>query len=155
LLFRAHASISSQQRTEAFRHAQLLFEIWNHLASNINVLPVHVPSIRLEPHIAAKFARAEFGISPDTPIPFVINLIEKNGVVVLAIPTTLEKRDAFSLWAGSEARKPVVAITSGSSGDRVAWSAAHELGHLIMHHPIRAFTGDPEEQANQFAAEFL
>lgn len=155
LLFRAHSSLTSRQRTEAFRQAQLLFEIWEGLNEDVDTLPVRVPSLRLEPKAVAKFTRAEFGISPDTPIPFLINLVEKNGAVVLAIPASLEKRDAFSLWVGRESRKPLIAIMSGAVGDRTAWSVAHELGHLIMHHPIRAFTGDPEDQADEFAAEFL
>src|ERR1700722_18252026 len=154
LLFRAHSSITSRQRTEAFRQAQLLFEIWEHLACDVNELPVRLPSVHLNPAMAARIARAEFGVSPNTPISFIVNLAERNGAVVLAIPVLLEKRDAFSLWAG-EARKPVIALTGDSPGDRVAWSVAHELGHLIMHHPIRGLMGDIEDQADQFAAEFL
>jgi Zn-dependent peptidase ImmA (M78 family)/DNA-binding XRE family transcriptional regulator len=155
LLFRAHSSITSRQRTEAFRQAQLLFEIWEALNEGVNALPMRIPSLTMEPKAVAKFTRAAFGISPDTPIPYIINLVEKNGGVLLAIPAPLEKRDAFSLWAGREIRKPLIAIVSGAPGDRTAWSVAHELGHLIMHHPIRAFTGDPETQADEFAAEFL
>jgi len=155
LLFRAHSSISSRQKTEAFRNAQLLFEIWEQFALSVNVLPVRLPSLPEDPVLAAKITRAEFGISPDVPVPFLVHLAEKGGVVVLAIPNVLDKRDAFSLWAGTGTRKPVVAFAASSPGDRVAWSIAHELGHLVMHHPIRPFAGDLEDQANRFAAEFL
>jgi Zn-dependent peptidase ImmA (M78 family)/transcriptional regulator with XRE-family HTH domain len=155
LLFRAHSSITSRQRTEAFRYAQLLFELWEQFALAVNVLPVRLPSFSEDPVLAAKITRVEFGLSPDVPIPFIINLAEKSGIVVLAIPSALEKRDAFSVWAGTGARKPIIAISAGSPGDRVAWSVAHELGHLVMHHPIKAFAGDLEDQANRFAAELL
>ena len=155
LLFRAHASISSAQRTEAYRHAQLLFEIWETLGDHVNELPIRVPRLKEQPALAAQVTRAELGLSPDTPIPNLVRTIEKNGVVVLAVPVNLEKRDAFSLWAGSESRKPVVAIAAGRPGDRVYWSTAHELGHLVMHHPLRMGIDDIERQADLFAAELL
>lgn len=147
---------SSRERTQAFRHAQLLFEVWDHLAANINGIPSRVPVLSSEPPVmAAKVARAQFGISPDSPISLMINLAEKNGVVVLAIPGSLENADAFSLWAGSEVRRPVIAVASAASGDDLSWNIARELGHLIIHDPIRKAANALNEEAAQFAAEFL
>jgi Zn-dependent peptidase ImmA (M78 family)/DNA-binding XRE family transcriptional regulator len=155
LLFRAHASMTNRHRVEAYRHAQLLHEIWSEIAERVNELPVRIPQLKEDPVLAARLTRAQLGISPDTPIAHVLNTVEKAGVILLCIPVNLEKRDAFSLWAGSPVRKPVIAISSGRPGDRVNWSVAHELGHLILHNPIWGSTKDLEDQADQFAAEFL
>jgi Zn-dependent peptidase ImmA (M78 family)/transcriptional regulator with XRE-family HTH domain len=155
LLFRAHASVTAKQRMEAYRYAQLLFEIWTHFAEQVNELPIRLPRLREDPQLAARITRAELGFSPDKPIALLLNTIEKNGVVVLGIPVPFDKRDAFSLWAGTDSKKPVVAVSSGRPGDRLHWSVAHELGHLVLHHPIRGSIKDLDKEANQFAAEFL
>jgi Zn-dependent peptidase ImmA (M78 family) len=43
-------------------------------------------------------------------------------------------------------------LNKDAPSDRMRWTLAHEIGHSIMHrHP----TGDVEEQANEFASEFL
>src|SRR4051794_19701171 len=49
MLFRSHSSITSEQRTEAFCRAQLLFEIWEDLATKVNELPLRLPSFKEEP----------------------------------------------------------------------------------------------------------
>jgi Zn-dependent peptidase ImmA (M78 family) len=142
-------------KTEAYRHAQLVFEIRERLAEKITELPIRLPRFKEPPTFAAKIARTELGLSPDTPVSHLINVLEKNGIVVLGLPLAAEKRDAFSLWAGNELRKPVIALCSGKSGDRIYWNTAHELAHLILHQPIDGTIENIERDANLFAAEFL
>jgi Zn-dependent peptidase ImmA (M78 family)/DNA-binding XRE family transcriptional regulator len=155
LLFRAHSTLTNKHRTEAYRHAQLLYEIWTTIAEFVNELPIRIPQVREDPVIAARLARAQFGLSPDQPISYVINTVERSGVTLLSVPVNLEKRDAFSLWTGSPGRRPVIAISGGRPGDRVYWSVAHELGHLVLHNPIQGSAQNLEEEADRFAAEFL
>jgi Zn-dependent peptidase ImmA (M78 family)/DNA-binding XRE family transcriptional regulator len=155
LLFRAHAAATSRQKTEAYRHAQLIFEIRERLAETATELEIRLPRLKESPLLAARIARAELGLSPNTPVAHLINVLERNGVVVLGLPVDAEKRDAFSLWAGSELRKPVIALCSGRTGDRVYWNTAHELAHLILHQPTYGTVESLEQQANLFAAEFL
>ena len=155
LLFRAHAAATARQRTEAYRHAQLMFEIHQRLAVDVTTLPVQIPKLREDAITAARIARVELGISPDKPIPYLVNSAERNGAVVLAIPVELEKRDAFSLWAGDERKAPVIAVSSGKPGDRTHWNMAHELGHLVLHNPAEGILKDLDRDADRFAAEFL
>jgi Zn-dependent peptidase ImmA (M78 family) len=47
---------------------------------------------------------------------------------------------------------PCIFLNKDSPADRMRFSLAHELGHIIMH---RIPTDDVEDEANAFAAEFL
>jgi Zn-dependent peptidase ImmA (M78 family) len=99
--------------------------------------------------------RADLGFSPDTPITHLVTRLEKSGVVIVAIPNSIEEHDAFSVWADTEPRTPVVVMTSGKPGDRQRWSVAHELGHLVMHYSYSSSPSELESEANRFAGEFL
>jgi Zn-dependent peptidase ImmA (M78 family) len=48
---------------------------------------------------------------------------------------------------------PVILLNADVPTDRKRLTAAHELGHLVMH--SEEVVENPEEQANEFAAEFL
>ena len=81
--------------------------------------------------------------------------MEKAGVLVIALPGTFRGRDAFSLWASwkGDQRRPVIVVAE-QPADRLRMSVAHELGHLVMHHPL-TLLGDIESQAKEFGGCFL
>ena len=117
---------------------------------------LEIPCLSENPIDAAKMTRSNLGLSPDNPIKDLINLIERQGVIVLAIPKELNKRDAYSLWIGEDNPRPVIIISSGKPGDRLRFSIAHELGHIIMHkNKLRGNSKLLELEADQFAGEFL
>jgi Zn-dependent peptidase ImmA (M78 family)/DNA-binding XRE family transcriptional regulator len=155
LLFRAHAAATVRDRTEAYRYGQITFEIAHHLAQRVECPALRLPQLREHPSTAAGITRAQFGLSPDTPIPHLVKIVESSGVRVLALPIDLEDRDAFSLWVGNEIRTPVIFLARNRPGDRQRFSLAHELGHLVLHHAIRGQVSSVESEANQFAAELL
>jgi Zn-dependent peptidase ImmA (M78 family) len=51
--------------------------------------------------------------------------------------------------------RPVIVISGEAPGDRLRFSVAHELGHLVMHQSIRGDLGAIEREADAFAGEFL
>jgi Zn-dependent peptidase ImmA (M78 family)/DNA-binding XRE family transcriptional regulator len=155
LLYRAHASIRSIDRSLAHRYAQLAFELSERMGRKLQIGPLRLPHINENPKLAAQLARSSMGLSPDTPIAHVIRACEKAGVLVVVLPVVIEKLDAFSLWAGRKLSRPVVALSGGRSGDRIRLSVAHELGHLVMHETLTQPLRDAERQAYEFAAEFL
>jgi Zn-dependent peptidase ImmA (M78 family)/DNA-binding XRE family transcriptional regulator len=156
LLFRAHATATVRDRTEAYRYGQMIYEMADRIAMHIKPIPLRLPQLLETPHVAARVARSMLGLSPDTPIPGLLSVVEKAGVLVLALPVDLEDRDAFSLWAGIEpARRPVIFASAGRPGDRLRYSISHELGHLVLHPSIKGQISDAEKEADQFAAEFL
>lgn len=155
LMMRARATATRRDLVSASRYAEISYEVvacvLEHYAE---LLPVTIQKAD-SPILAAQQARRIADLPPDQPIPHVINAIEKTGVVVLALPTDLEKIDAFSLWIGTETRRPVIALCGRKPGDRLRWNVSHERGHLALHADVRQLTAEHHREADQFAAEFL
>lgn len=93
------------------------------------------------------------------PISNMTQLLENHGVPVIAIRAA-NKVGAFSFTA-KKGRKFVLTDQS-STGVRMRFSLAHELGHLILHRKVPSdFLEDKElfdlieDQANYFAGAFL
>ena len=90
---------------------------------------------------------------PTGPIRNVVNSIEAAGGVVYYCPLGTDKVDGISQWPlDDDKMPPVFFVRDSSPGDRMRWTLAHEIGHVIMHHVP---TVDPENEANEFAGEFL
>lgn len=116
------------------------------------------------PQAVAGAARNVAGLSPDAPIPDLCRLLEDHGVKVLPLRT---QRDSFfGLSVGPEDGGPAVVVNTWEriSVERWLFTAAHELGHLLLHSdeydrpaavPPEAGTLDSERAADAFASEFL
>jgi len=158
LLFRAHAVMTVKEAAEMYRYAQITFGVFRTMLTkrNFKPFPLNLPvGVSSDPREAASVTRSELGLSPDRPIPNLTNALEKAGILILALPKPFEHREAFSLWAGFDRSRPVIVLAGGKVGDRLRMNIAHELGHLVMHKPIVNPVREIEEQAFQFAAEFL
>ena len=114
----------------------------------------------LDPVAAARATRKAAGIAPDGPIPDICRLLEDGGVKVLRLN---KKRDSFfGLSVGPVDGGPGIVVNTWDrlSVERWIFTAAHELGHLLLHpdeydatvvrHPAAA-----EREADRFAGEFL
>ncbi len=155
LQFRARMSMSAAQREQAHQYAKTIYEGVQKMAERIKERPVRLPRLEDPPDTAARVARAALGLAPDTPIKHLTNALERGGVLVLALPVELEKREAYSLWTGEDLDKPVIVVTEGSPGDRLRLSIAHEVGHLVMHQAPKGDLKTIEREAFRFAGEFL
>ena len=153
LAFRARSRITAREKAQAFQYAKLAFELYQKLSKDVHQIPVRLPSFRSEPEEAAQATRAAVGVSPYDPLPHVTNILERNGVLVLGVPLALETCDAFSLWAGKEQHRPVIALLSGMPGDRIRYSLLHELYHLVC--PPSGSIPEIERKADRYAAELL
>lgn len=103
------------------------------------------------PEDIARKVRALLHI-PMGPIKDLTHVLEDAGVVVVPYRFDTRRTDAISEWI--EGQPPIVLLNTDESitADRMRWTLAHELAHLVMHkHP----TDDMEEEANRFASEFL
>ncbi|NOS99122.1 MAG: ImmA/IrrE family metallo-endopeptidase [Phycisphaerales bacterium] len=99
-------------------------------------------------HIA-EIIRQTWGVPPG-PVENLTTWIEHAGAIVVRADIESTEIDAMGFWP--DAGPPVIFVNAASPGDRLRFSLAHELGHLVMHAgPI----GDIEKEANRFAAEFL
>jgi Zn-dependent peptidase ImmA (M78 family)/DNA-binding XRE family transcriptional regulator len=158
LLFRAHAAMSVKEASEMYRYAQLTFSLFRTMLTKrkFKDFPNSLPTVVGEgPSAAASITRKELKLPPNRPISNLTHALERSGVLVLRLPRPFERRDAFSLWAGSDRSRPVIVVAGGSVGDRLRMNVAHELGHLVMHKPVVNAVHEVEKQAFQFAAELL
>ena len=101
------------------------------------------------PADAARLLRAQWKM----PIGAVRNLtrwIESAGVVVVEEDFGTHRIDGLSQWASDY---PIIMVNARLPVDRKRLTLAHELGHLVLH--TQYLDTDMEDQANDFAAEFL
>jgi Zn-dependent peptidase ImmA (M78 family)/transcriptional regulator with XRE-family HTH domain len=149
---RARSRLTERSKSAAMQWARLVYEEYSALRAGARIIkPTISPMHGISPIEAAATVRDIFGFTPHEPLPYLVLAIERAGVTVLGIPFTNETLDGFSAWHGDE---PVIAMLAGVPGDRVRFTIAHELGHLILHRPGQ--TGNAVEvEADQFAAELL
>lgn len=155
LVFRARSSLSAREFNQAHQHARVLFEQVKEMSGKLNIPSVRLPVTPEDPSKAARVTRVNLGLSPDLPIKNLIKTIEKKGVLVLVIPIVLKKIDAFSTWVDLESETPLIVISAGKPTDRLRFSVAHELGHLVMHQVHKGWFSQLEKDADKFAADFL
>lgn len=165
LLFRSHVAIAAAEKGKAYRLGQLEFEITSHLVKRVrSKIALRLPQLDDEPadHVmAAQLTRNALGLGLDMPIAHLVKALEQSGIIVLSIPTRFKTCDSYSCWANVPSsdssylvRKPLIIIAGEASGDRMRFSLAHELGHLVLHQAVKE-TREMEDEANKFAAEFL
>lgn len=87
---------------------------------------------------------------PAGPVDNVTQLIEDAGGIVIMFNFGTKLVDATSFrYPGLP---PLFFVNKGLTGDRMRFTLAHELGHMVLHSiPVDSM----EDEADQFAAEFL
>ena len=155
LCYRSRRLLSAREESQAYQYAKTIFEQVKHMANHLRIPALRLSRVTERPSIAAKVTRTSFGLSPDTPIKNLIHSVEKNGGFIFVLPLFLPAFDAFSTWAKFETERPIIAISSNKPADRLRFSIAHELGHLVMHQAMKGQLKAIENEANQFAGEFL
>lgn len=157
--FRSLRSTSVTERRRALALAQLIRDIADKLSESVRLPPADIPRHptpmdpgRADPEACAAHVRAEWNITRG-PIPDVVSTLERHGIVCARYHAGTHAVDAFSV---SFPERPVTVLGDDKAKrDRERFSAAHELGHLVMHQPQHAGNKLVEDQANQFAAAFL
>lgn len=85
------------------------------------------------------------------PIESVVGLIEDAGGIVVPFDFGTDRIDALSEWPIG--MPPLFFCNINMPWDRIRFSLAHELGHVLMHESGVAH--DAESEADEFAAELL
>lgn len=112
---------------------------------------VRIEGSELDPEATAAATRMALGIDAG-PIPNVIRAVESAGVVILHRALGTASQDAVSTWPRSQGATPMMLVNTGLAPDRLRFTVAHELGHLVMH---AVPEDDQEAQADLFASAFL
>ncbi len=155
LLYRSRKSVDASEKTKANRYGQFMFEVAEKLSQKLRSHQFTLPKGRIDAITAARITRSNLGYTPDHPIDDLIYDLERNGLFIFKSPILFPKVDAFSVWAGHDNKKPVIVLTGDSYADRIRFSVAHELGHLILHSGLFGDIQEFEHEADIFAAELL
>lgn len=157
--FRSLRSTTATDRRRALALAHLVHDIADQLSEAVRLPAADVPRHAAEAEEdsqaienRAAMVRAAWQIGPG-PMPGLVNVLERHGIVCARYHTSTHSVDAFSV---PFADRPVVILGDDKAKrDRERFSGAHELGHLVMHTLEQAGSKAAEDQANQFAAAFL
>jgi Zn-dependent peptidase ImmA (M78 family)/transcriptional regulator with XRE-family HTH domain len=164
--FRSLRRTPAKERERALAFTEQVWELTYSLERHVQLPPVDLPGFSAgevvasatfsDPVRAAQQLRREWGLGTGR-IPKLVRLLERHGVIVTltqfagaATPTV----DAFS---SSHLPRPVIVLTPDRADDvyRHRFTAAHELGHLLLHHDSVPGDKEQEREADVFAAEFL
>ncbi|WP_433229019.1 XRE family transcriptional regulator [Actinomadura formosensis] len=158
--FRSLRSTSQIERDQALAYGRIATDVVAALEALVDFPEVDLPEYPVSPDEiagpgpveAARLTRKALLDRPG-PVPHVVRLLEKHGVIVLVLPQAAERVDAFSVGVHP---RPMV-FFNPAKGDywRNRFDAAHELGHLVMHADAEPGEKVVEDQAHRFAAEFL
>lgn len=125
------------------------------LVGNVDEWPVRFEHMDVEderytgPTQIAQFVRAMWQV-PYGPIPDLIALVESAGAIVVPMDFGTDQFDAVGQWPPG--LPPLFFLNLSAPADRMRFSLAHEIGHIIMH---RIPTPSLESEADAFASEFL
>ena len=113
-----------------------------------------------EPIRAAEAVRRKLDLQKEEPIDDIIGLLESAGTKIFTRNFGLPQLFGFS--AGVADMGPAIAVDTSSDVtiERQVFTAAHELGHLVMHQgSYTRVTGEESEkeevEANNFGSHFL
>lgn len=163
--FRSLRSTRSSQRAKAVAFVEQVWELAYALEKYIQFPPVDLPGfppddgddrMPTSPAQAARALRVRWGLGVG-PIAHLIRTLEMHGIVTTMVPFAGVDTATIDAFSTSRMPRPLIVLTP-DRGDDVCWhrfTAAHELGHLVLHR--NAAPGDPEQEheADAFAAEFL
>ncbi|RAN98243.1 hypothetical protein LAH08_04227 [Micromonospora noduli] len=163
--FRSLRSARAWQRDKAVAYVKQVWELTLALEKRVQLPPVDLPGfaggevhsgveLSRSPVEAARALRAYWELGTG-PIPHLVRHLEARGIVVDAPPANRADRevDAFSIAC----LRPIMVLTANRTDDvhRYRFTAAHELGHLVLHGDTAPGDTQHEREADAFAAEFL
>jgi Zn-dependent peptidase ImmA (M78 family) len=128
----------------------------NQLVESVEIPSEPVPIVDVEGHTTpgeiAELLRARWRIPPG-PIEDVTEIIERHGIFVIESDFAAPKIDAISL--ARDELPAVIIVNRATPGDRMRFTLAHELAHIVMHHHLVVPPPNCEAEADEFAAHFL
>lgn len=166
MFFRALAATSKKEQLCQVNKTKILSIIYNFIGQYIDFPIINIPDISScngDIRLIANEVRICWDLG-NRPINNIINVMEKNGIIISCFKTDEQKIDAFTqINTINGVSYPIVVLGDDKEAAvRRQFSAAHELGHIIMHGEIgdiNEMTKEEyklmENQANEFAAELL
>lgn len=153
---RVHAFFS-----ESYRVTEAILGIEKYPTPPLPYITTESPLSQDEIENLAEQTREALRLAPDKPIPHVTRSLERAGVTVAPIVLTDDPDGpppsgghfGVSYWGGVEA-PALIGYFPGGPGDRMRFTLAHEVAHLVLH-TFRPRATDPELEANRFSSALL
>jgi Zn-dependent peptidase ImmA (M78 family)/transcriptional regulator with XRE-family HTH domain len=166
VFFRSLRSTTSRQRKKAVSFTEQVWELANALERHVRFPPIDIPgfaggeiapgTFSADPVVAARQLREAWNMGSG-PVPQVVRLAESKGIVAVLVPMVEDEVARIDAFSTAAFNRPVMVLSPDRADDvyRHRFSAAHELGHIVLHGGRVAGTADIEREADKFAAEFL
>lgn len=157
--FRRLRSTSKLDRERLLARLGLLVEVIAEVENHVALPSVQIPDVAgggdddgTTAENAAASVRVQWSLGTG-PVQHVVRLLEGKGVIVVRPAFDTRGIDAFSTIVGG---RPIVVLSSDKNdAARSRMDAAHELGHLVMHHDVEPGRQSIEREAQRFASAFL
>lgn len=165
--FRRLRSTTVAQQQQATAYVEQAWELSCFLEEHVEFPELDLPQWAQpdcedvpDPVTAARAMRQHWSLGNE-PIQHLVYQLEQHGILTVFFsmkqdgdPDDKSRIDAFSTIA---LPRPMIVLTPDKANDvmRHRFSAAHELGHIVLHHGRQGTDSQLERQADMFAAEFL
>ncbi|CUU54982.1 Zn-dependent peptidase ImmA, M78 family [Parafrankia irregularis] len=154
------------ERQKAIAFTEQLWELTYALEKRVQLPPIDLPGFSAgevvtdatsaDPVTAARALRQAWNLGTG-PIPHLVRSMEHHGLIVTLVPFAGMATATVDAFSTSHLPRPVVVLTPDRADDvyRHRFTAAHELGHLLLHPDTAPGDAVQEKEADAFAAEFL
>lgn len=162
--FRSLRRTPATQRDKAIAYTEQVWELAHALEKRVQLPQVDLPVLDAgtlienpaAPEAAARHLRKHWGMQTG-PIAHLVRTMETHGLIVTLTPFAGAATATVDAFSTSYLDRPVVVLTPDRANDvyRHRFTAAHELGHLVMHGEDAQRDPQQEKEADRFAAELL
>lgn len=171
IFFRSNKTAKQRDLKASEVKIEILREINDYLSQYVDFPPVNLPRMDYDYYGVEPIgndAIEEYAMTlrqywklGTGPIDNLMNVVQRNGIVVSTTKFKMEKLDGLSEWYNNT---PFIFMSRDKDTNcRVRFGIAHELGHLLMHAgnvPPEDITNEAvhrklEDEANRFAGAFL
>jgi Zn-dependent peptidase ImmA (M78 family)/transcriptional regulator with XRE-family HTH domain len=158
--FRKLRSTRVGERAKALAYVEQVWELVNALERHVDFPQLDLPELPDEtvtnPVATARAVRNSWDIVPG-PLPHLVRTMEIHGVIVTLLPVAKDESARIDAFSTTRLPRPIVVLTPDRADNvyRHRFTAAHELGHVLMHHELAPGEPKIEHEANVFAAELL
>ncbi|MFI5430142.1 helix-turn-helix domain-containing protein [Aeromicrobium sp. UC242_57] len=160
--FESLRATTSKQRNGATSFAEQVWELSHALETHVRFPLIELPDIHGDPDVtytpeaAAQATRTMWGLGTE-PIGHLVAQLESRGIICCLAPKTPAGVPRIDAYSTLKFPRPLMVLTADRADDilRHRFSAARQLGHLVLHHGVASGETWLEREADSFAAEFL
>lgn len=165
--FRRLRSTTVTQQQQATAYVEQAWELSCYLEESVEFpeldLPAwaHADSLDVpDPATAARAIRQHWLLGTG-PIEHLVYQLEQHGILTVFFSmkedASLDEKSRIDAFSTIALPRPMIVLTPDKANDvmRHRFSAAHELGHIVLHRGRQGTDSQLERQADMFAAEFL